>query len=505
MHRLYKEEVLGRYVVINFVIILAGGDFNDDCTTATTTTNVIEHNMGQIRAMKLVMKEDRLSSNSSLIVNNGGGVVKPLGVEHLVVFQNGEEHWFDLVKEEEANRLTWINTGVNGGPGTNSTTSSPTVDITKINGQLVSTTETNYETAPPSYTRTNDKGITYTYLRETPAVAATPASAPIALAVVDSPDVLRGRDAPAPVADRSPAVRSSTFDNYRHHEDDVDVDNHQQSAFRNVQPSVSVPSSSPQNSSPSNSPHSDGPLYQHEQRHYVYNSSPEFFSDSDARPQLQHPAQPNPPSRQSSHSTTRVQNRNHNTTPEMNDRKHDKDNCAGDIEACFEAVLDLFILMPCCRGAEEKIVQTCTESCSALNIRARRRRRQQAPKRSHSLQPSKASKMSKSNKAANPKSCSSVNTTTSYQRRRRQQSIMRGEDNSDSTGACMEDLSANAVMSVKSSKSARQKNNSTDKQYTNNQRQQQSFVLVEDASESQDYCDEDMSARTVMSVRTLLV
>jgi hypothetical protein len=72
----YKDEVLGRRVVIAFLI--------DD-------TDVLDSFSGEIRKVQMQLLED--------------GTIE---TEHFIIFDDDDERWFDLVTEEEEGRLQWI-------------------------------------------------------------------------------------------------------------------------------------------------------------------------------------------------------------------------------------------------------------------------------------------------------------------------------------------------------------------------------------------------------------
>ena len=72
----YKEEVLGRHVVIHF--------FDEE-------DKKVKPYLGQIQQMNVTLQDD-LS----------------LKYEHYVLFDDGDKIWFDLVEEEEEDRLSWV-------------------------------------------------------------------------------------------------------------------------------------------------------------------------------------------------------------------------------------------------------------------------------------------------------------------------------------------------------------------------------------------------------------
>ena len=77
---LYTQEVLGRHVVLEFAV---GRDGDT------------RPYLGRIREMKAVLLDN--------------GCVE---TEHLVVFDDGDQVWFDLAEQDRLNSLTWINRSV---------------------------------------------------------------------------------------------------------------------------------------------------------------------------------------------------------------------------------------------------------------------------------------------------------------------------------------------------------------------------------------------------------
>jgi len=83
---IYKEEVLGQRVSILFEI--DGGD--------AATEQSSEFYSGSITKMLASFDQTRQS----------------VSYQHLILFDDGDEHWFDLCVEEEAGRLEWPTTAV---------------------------------------------------------------------------------------------------------------------------------------------------------------------------------------------------------------------------------------------------------------------------------------------------------------------------------------------------------------------------------------------------------